>query len=499
MITTDPRPLPPEPGAVPAARELFVRTVEIDDVGDLLAALPHADPALTFSWVRRGEGVVGWGEALRIETSGADRIAAADRAWVAAVSAMTVEDGVRLPGTGPVAFGSFAFSAGSPAGGVLVVPEVVLGRREGRSWLTTVRGAAGDEPGADELGVEQPGVEQPGVEHLGVEHSGVDDLGLDDLGLGPASVAATARTPSPAPVTSPGEVRYADGALSAREWSAAVAGVIARIRAGEVVKVVMARDVVATTERPLDVRHLLTRLAEGYPGCWTFSVDRLVGATPELLVRREKGLAACRVLAGTIRRTGDDADDLRRAAELARSSKDLEEHELAVASLVRALRPYCASINVPEAPFVLHLPNVMHLASDVTGVVDGALGHPSTYRTHTPGGSGPSSLALAAALHPTAAVGGTPTPAALAVLAEAEQMDRGRYAGPVGWIGADGDGEWGIGLRSGEIAADDPRRIRLFAGCGVVAASDPAAELAESEAKLQPMREALAQTGAPRP
>ncbi|WP_447925644.1 isochorismate synthase [Georgenia muralis] len=471
MITTDPRPVPPEPGAVPAARELFVRTVEIDDVGDLLAALPRADPALTFSWVRRGEGVVGWGEALRIETAGADRIAAADRAWVAAVSAMTVEDGVRLPGTGPVAFGSFAFSAGSPAGGVLVVPEVVLGRREGRTWLTTVRaeGAAADELGVDELGV--------------------DELGVDDVGH--ARVGATARTLSPTPVTSPGEVRYADGALSAREWSAAVAGVIARIRAGEVTKVVMARDVVATAQRPLDVRHLLSRLAAGYPGCWTFSVDRLVGATPELLVRREKGLAACRVLAGTIRRTGDDADDLRRAAELARSSKDLEEHELAVASLVRALRPYCASINVPEAPFVLHLPNVMHLASDVTGVVDGALGHPSTYRTHTPGGSGPSSLALAAALHPTAAVGGTPTPAALAVLAEAERMDRGRYAGPVGWIGADGDGEWGIGLRSGEIAADDPHRIRLFAGCGVVAASDPAAELAESEAKLQPMREAL--------
>ena len=206
------------------------------------------------------------------------------------------------------------------------------------------------------------------------------------------------------------------------------------------------------------MRHLLGRLAADYPACWTFAVDHLVGATPELLVRREKGLAACRVLAGTIRRTGDDADDLRRAAELARSSKDLEEHELAVASLVKALRPYCASINVPEAPFVLHLPNVMHLASDVTGVVDGALGHPSTFPTHGAGGTGPSSLALAAALHPTAAVGGTPTREATAILAEAERMDRARYAGPVGWIGADGDGEWGIALRSGELERDRPAR-----------------------------------------
>ncbi|UNX54421.1 isochorismate synthase [Georgenia sp. TF02-10] len=433
---------------------LDVRTAEIDDVGDLLALLPGPDVARTFSWVRRGEGVVGWGSALRLETAGPDRIRAADEAWARALRTMTIEDEVRLPGTGPVAFGSFAFADTSAAGGVLVVPEVVVGRRDGRCWVTTVV-PAGDGAAAARAATLRLGV-----------------------------------LPPPAPVTAPGPVGYGDGALSAAAWTSAVAAVVRRIRAGEVTKVVMARDVVATTAAPVDVRHLLGNLAADYPGCWTFSVDGLVGATPELLVRREKGLAACRVLAGTIRRTGRDAEDLLRAAELARSSKDLEEHELAVASLVRALRPYCASINVPEAPFVLHLPNVMHLASDVTGVVDGARAHPSTYRAHLPGGSGPSSLALAAALHPTAAVGGTPTAAATAILAEAERMDRARYAGPVGWIGADGDGEWGIALRSGEVAADR-RHVRLFAGCGIVGASDPAAELAESEAKLSPMRQAL--------
>ncbi|WP_448073459.1 isochorismate synthase [Georgenia yuyongxinii] len=431
-----------------ASPDLLVRTVEIPDVGDLLALLPSADPATTFSWVRRGEGIVGWGAALRLRTSGPDRIRAADQAWARTAGRLHVLDEVRLPGSGAVAFGSFAFSPHSAAGGVLVVPGTIVGRREGRSWLTTVH-PVGEPP------------------------------------------ARGAHLPAPAPVGAPGAVTYRDGALSPAAWRSAVAGVVWRIRAGEVAKVVMARDVVARAAAPLDVRHLLGRLAADYPACWTFAVDHLVGATPELLVRREKGLAACRVLAGTIERTGDDAADLRRAAELARSSKDLEEHELAVASLVRALRPYCASINVPDAPFVLHLPNVMHLASDVTGAVDAALGHPSTYLSHAGGGNGPSSLALAAALHPTAAVGGTPTGVATAILASAEQMDRGRYAGPVGWIGADGDGEWGIGLRSGELSAGDPHEVRLFAGCGVVAASDPDAELAETEAKLRPMREAL--------
>ncbi len=143
-------------------------------------------------------------------------------------------------------------------------------------------------------------------------------------------------------------------------------------------------------------------------------------------------------------------------------------------------------MNVPESPFVLDLPNVLHLATDVTAVL-----HERA-----------SSLAIAAALHPTAAVCGTPTDSAAALIAEIEGMERGRYAGPVGWFGADGDGEWGIALRSAELGTgadggsdgdpDAARRLRLFAGCGIVAASDPEAELRESDAKLEPMRFALA-------
>ena len=164
---------------------------------------------------------------------------------------------------------------------------------------------------------------------------------------------------------------------------------------------------------PIDVRWPLRGSADDYPMCWTFHVDGLFGATPEMLVRRERGLVTSRVLAGTIRRTGDDERDLALAATLARSSKDLEEHEYAVRSVADALEPHCSSMNVPEAPFVLHLPNVMHLATDVAGVVHDA--------------ATVSSLQLAAALHPSAAVGGTPTTVAIELIAR----DRGHGPGPL--------------------------------------------------------------------
>jgi menaquinone-specific isochorismate synthase len=251
---------------------------------------------------------------------------------------------------------------------------------------------------------------------------------------------------------------------------------VARINSGEMDKVVLARDLAVNARSAVDPRWVLQQLAERYDNTWAFAVDGLVGATPELLVRLEKGLVTSRVLAGTIRRTGDDEHDLALAASLARSSKDLEEHEYAVRSVAEGLAPHCSSINVPESPFVLHLSNVMHLATDVAGVLtDGA-----------------TSLALAASLHPSAAVCGTPTPAAANAIRELEQMDRGRYAGPVGWMDASGDGEWGIALRCGTLDPSNPSKIRLFAGCGIVAGSEPDSELAESDAKFLPMRDALA-------
>ena len=313
-------------------------------------------------------------------------------------------------------------------GSVLIVPEIVIGRRDGIAWVTVT-------------------------------------------GMG---ITASPDVAPHAPPTPPVGTTFADGPVDSIRWQGLVAEAVRRIEGGGLDKVVLARDLVASLEMPLDVRSPLTRLATEYPSCWTFHVDGFFGSTPEMLVRRERGLVTSRVLAGTIRRSGDDASDLALAGSLARSSKDLEEHEYAVRSVADALAPHCTSMNVPESPFVLHLPNVMHLATDVTGVIrDDA-----------------SALTLAASLHPSAAVGGTPTADAVALINEIEHLDRGRYAGPVGWIGASGDGEWGIGLRSAQIE-DDGTQVRLFAGCGIVADSVPADELAESNAKLIPVRDAL--------
>jgi menaquinone-specific isochorismate synthase len=347
------------------------------------------------------------------------------------VATAVVRDEVAVPGTGPVAFGSMAYAAESAAGATLVVPEVIVGCRDGRWWLTTIGTKASV----------------------------------------PAPAVPTAQEPPAEPVG----VTFADGALSSAEWAGRVSEAVERITSGQIDKVVLARDLRVEAEKPVDPRWLLQRLAERYDTTWVFAVDGLVGATPEMLVRLERGLVTSRVLAGTIQRTGDDEHDLALAGSLARSSKDLEEHEYAVRSVADALRPHCSSMNVPESPFVLHLSNVMHLATDVAGVL----------RDST------TSLALAASLHPSAAVCGTPTDVADRVIAELEHMDRGRYAGPVGWMDAAGDGEWGIALRCGAYETDNPAALRLFAGCGIVAGSDPESEVAESDAKLVPMRDAL--------
>lgn len=416
----------PLPDATPS---LVVRSTRIADPGDLLRLIP-ADAELPVSWLRDGDGFVGWGVAASCATSGTGRFADAEQWWRALTASAVVRSEVDLPGAGLVALGSFAFSAASDAGGVLQVPRIIVGRQHDVAWVTTINAAAELAPAPD-----LPRSDQP-----------------------PA----------------PRDLQMTSGSLADDDWVAAVAAAVDRIRHGDLDKVVMARDVQATAQGPIDPRYLLQRLAGAYPNTWTFSVDGLIGATPEMLLRREKGLVTSRVLAGTIRRTGDDERDLALAGSLARSSKDLEEHEYAVRSVADALFPHCSSMNVPEAPFVLHLPNVMHLATDVTGVLREDV----------------SSLTLAASLHPSAAVCGTPTLAARDLIADLEQMDRGRYGGPVGWIDSRGDGEWAIALRCGAMQGTD--RMRLFAGCGIVAGSDPQDELAESEAKLLPMRHALA-------
>jgi menaquinone-specific isochorismate synthase len=398
-----------------------VRTLPVDDPALLLALLPLDGP---LAWVRGGEGLVGWGEAARAEFTGPDRFTAAERWWRAFRAGLDIDDPLGVPGSGAVAFASFGFDPDSGTS-VVVVPRTVVGRRDGVAWVTVV----GE----------------------------------------PAAGGPLALVPAPA---APQGVRFTTGSRSEEQWLGAVRQAVARIARGDLEKVVLARDLVATADAPVDARHLLLRLAARYPSCWTFAVDGLVGATPELLVRRRGDQVTSRVLAGTVRRLGDDVADGELAIALMDSDKDLEEHELAVHSVAAALAEHCADLDVPEHPRVLRLANVQHLATDVTGRLT----------------SGAGVLRLAAALHPTAAVCGTPTADALGLIRELEGMDRDRYAGPVGWLGADDDGEFGIALRCARI---DGSQVRMFAGCGIVAGSDAQDELAEAQAKFVPIREAL--------
>lgn len=400
-------------------------TVAIDDPGPLERFIPHGEPAAAF--LRRGEGFITLGEVARFET---DYIDTAD-VWWSEISKQIDHDS-ELPGVsgiGPIAVGSFAFDPDrSNYRSVLSVPRTIVGRRGGQCWLT--------------------------------------ELGTDRR----LSLPAVADAPE-----FPANLELGHGTVTQDEWAGIVADCVELIRSGDVHKVVLARDLIARSDAPIDLRAVLARLIEQYPMTWTYLVDGMVGATPELLVRVSDSLVTSRVLAGTISVDEGGQDPLSKAAQLARSSKDIAEHEFAVESVAEALQPFCRAINVPEAPSVLPLPNVLHLATDITGVAEADV----------------SALRLAAALHPSAAVCGTPTHLALDTIAEIEPMDRGRYAGPVGWVDMAGDGEWAIALRGGYSGPDAPEQIRLFAGAGIVADSDPQAELLETRAKFVPMLQAL--------
>ena len=382
---------------------------------------------LVNAWVRSGDGLVGFGEYKKFEVKGKDRFNEAKTWWEERVSEFKIQNNVHGSGTGPILFSSFSFDPNERS--VLVIPEIVIGQKNGKSWITWI----GDN-------------KQPDLEKINT-----------------------------APIS--GEITWQEGSISEQAWQSQVSSAINAIKSNKLEKVVLARDVTATSKTEISIRSLLQRLEIEYPSTWIFLVDGLIGATPELLVRLSKSLVTSRVLAGTIRKSGNEDRDLTLAASLAKSSKDLEEHEYAVRSVADALAPFCSSTNVPEAPFVLHLSNVMHLATDVTGVLNDSAKQSDIFT-------------LIAQLHPSAAVCGTPALEANKLIDELEQMNRQRYAGPVGWIDANNDGEIAIALRCGQLS-NDKKSIRIFAGCGIVAGSDPATEFAESQAKLMPMRTAL--------
>lgn len=400
------------------AAELVAWTVEVDDPGELLTWLPAGQ---AFGFLRGGDGLVGWGEAARLTTRDPGEVAAA-------LAAITSRDDVGLPGCGPVAIASLGFDPAVDAS-VVVVPKVVLGRRDGRAWLTLV-----NPPGA-------------------------------------VAVPALRRRPVAAATMAP--ARLTDAVPSEENWASAVAETVAAIRSGAVDKVVLARALDVRAPSPIDPRAVAARLARRFPSCFTFVCDGLVGASPELLIRRIGHHAESIVLAGTVRRSEDAEEDAALERDLLGSVKNAIEHKIAADSVRTALAEVAADVVSDEVPQLLRLANVTHLATNVEAWL---------------GAQPPTALDLVARLHPTAAVGGTPTADALAMISRLEAAPRGRYAAPIGWMDAKGDGEFAIALRCAQLAGDT---ARLWAGAGIVGDSDPGAEVAETTAKFDAVLSAL--------
>ncbi|WP_427129537.1 isochorismate synthase [Pseudarthrobacter sp. S9] len=425
-------------------------------------------------WTRREAGLVGFGEIARFAATGPERFLEADIWWRHLVLEAEIEDAVECPGTGPVAFGSFAFSKVSDHESRLIVPEIVVGLRDGKAWLTQLTFDDGD---LTEAGARAALKRRMEGRWLAGRQLDAAVGGAAEAGSGVELLAreATLNTAS----LNTGSL--STGSLSEADWMAAVAAGVAEIRTGALEKLVLARDIVATVPDGVNAAEILRQLAVRYRECWTYGVDGLVGSTPEMLIQVEGRTAQARVLAGTLDRR--DADGMAGSplefAErvLAGSEKQRHEHDIAIQSLTTQLAPFSEAMNAHSEPFILELPNVWHLASDVKAELTEVEGHV------------PTCLALINALHPTAAVCGTPTTVAGALIRKLEHLDRGPYAGPVGWLDAAGNGEWGIALRGAVI--ESPQTVRLYAGCGVVEGSVPEAELAETWAKFRPMLESL--------
>ncbi|WP_308291650.1 isochorismate synthase [Microbacterium sp. G2-8] len=399
-------------------------------------ALPFADPASPLAWTRKGDGLVAAGpDLLHIDVAEEGRIGAIADLWRAISQATDVDDEVRIPGTGLVGFGALAFDDTSAAPSTLIVPTTVLGRRGDRAWITRIRIA--DRP--DEL---------------------------------PAAVRI--------PLGPSWSATLGPGAMDPEAHDAAVRDALAAIESGEIGKVVIARDLAGTVPAQADLRRLVSSLASEYPDTWTYAVDGLIGASPETLVTVHGGEVSARVLAGTRPRGANVSEDDSVPFELSTSDKDRAEHAFAVDSVLDALRPHTSELTAAGDPFTLELPNLWHLATDVRGTLN----------------DGASALDMVRAMHPTAAVAGTPTDRALDVIRRIEPFDRGRYAGPVGWIDGDGDGEWAIALRGAQFApvADGAatRAVTAHAGGGIVRGSVPEAELLETRVKFRPIVDALA-------
>jgi isochorismate synthase len=360
-------------------------------------------------------------------------------------------------GAGPVWLGGFAFD---PEGGAtstwsslapasLVLPQVSICRRGERAFLT-VNAVVGPGEGAERFR---------------------DELAARLAGL---------RLDAPLPLLDPHPTAHAEirSARPPREFESAVEGATSRIAAGEFSKVVLAREVIVSAAAAHDPAAIFGAMREQFPACFCFCCGTpeaaFIGASPELLVRRAGAGVSTVALAGSTRRSSDPAVDDHLGEQLLRSDKDRREQRIVAERIVRALRPHAVWVEAAPEPEIVKVANIQHLATPVIA----QLAEPR------------SAIEIAGLLHPTPAVGGEPWPEPAAAIAELEGMDRGWYAAPVGWMDATEDGEFCVALRSALLR---DREAHLFAGVGVVAGSDPAAELAETEVKLGALLPLLAE------
>ncbi|MDO5493278.1 MAG: isochorismate synthase [Nesterenkonia sp.] len=438
------------------APPLHAVTCEIslaDGVG-LPDLLPRLDPVGV--WLREGQGIVGLGTAASTESSGSQRFGDLAHWWERCRRRIRGAEPppplVGVPGCGPTVFTSVTFSSRSSASSLLTLPEVMVGDVGGHRWVTVV-------------GAREPVDLTETLRRHGLHLDG----GRLSLDADPHSSAG----PSP-------ETVLREGSRSPAHYLEAVAAGVESIAERRLEKLVLARDVVVSADEPLHAGTVLAHLARSYAGCWTYRAQDVLGTTPEMLVTVRQEKLAARVLAGTVDRSvGPD----RARTLLLEDPKQRTEHEIAVQSLLSQLAPVVEVISAQNPPSVLELPNVFHLSTDVTGRL-----------ARTSDGRGaealPAALLVAERAHPTAAVCGTPTATAADLIPTLEELDRGPFAGPVGWIDAAGNADFGIALRGG-VLEDSDRSIRLFAGCGIVEGSRPEEELAETWAKMRPMLTAL--------
>ncbi len=390
-------------------------------------------------WARSGRVLAGLGPTRRLvlESSG--------------LSALSGIDDVQAPGSGPLAFCALPFDLpgrSQDQSAALLVPEVVLATDgDGRRWATVIGPVASS-----------------------VSDNSVVDLVLERIGSTIDEHQSLSTTPEPTELTLRSD-------LAPEFWrDEIVAKACELIRAGDLNKAVLARKLAVTADAPFDRQTIMARLAATFPTANLFLIDGFFGASPETLISRMEDVVTAHPLAGTLPRSNDPNRDSDLAAQLLASAKNRWEHRITIDWLLDTLLPFCSYVDAEPEPSLVSLANVHHLGTKV----EGRLSSPPT-----------SVLDLVAALHPTPAVGGEPQKNALDLIQELEQAERGRYAGPTGWVDAAGNGQFAVSVRSAQFQA--PNRVDLFAGVGVVADSEPQEELDETRAKFKAILGALVQ------